>query len=229
MPLMPLLIIHIVAGLLGLTSGAVALCTRKGGKLHRQSGMVFVCSMLALSTSGATIAALQSQKVNIIAGMLTFYLVTTALLTVHRPVMKHYWVDAGAMMVGLVVGVISVSFGVEALSSTRGTIDGYPPAIVFIFGGVALLATLGDARMLLARVGAGGIQVANRLGRHLWRMCFAMWLATSSFFLGQAKLFPEPIRSSGILAIPVVLVLVLMAYWLVRVMFMQWRPTIRRG
>jgi hypothetical protein len=197
--------------------------------------MIFVCSMLALSASGATIAALQSQKVNIIAGMLTFYLVTTALLTVHRPIIKRSWVDVGAMLVGLMVGVFSVSLGVEALSSTRGTIDGYPPAIVFIFGAVALLATLGDARILLARAmargAAGGIrvEVANRLGRHLWRMCFALWLATSSFFLGQAKLFPEPIRSSGLLAIPVVLVLVFMVYWLVRVMFLQWRPAIRHA
>ena len=217
---MTLLSIHIIAGLLGLTSGAVALCARKGAKLHRQSGMIFVYSMVALSTSGAGMAALQSQRVNIIAGVLTFYLVTTALLTVWRPARKHHWMDAGAMLIGLMVGIVSVSLGVEASNSATGTIDGYPPVIVFIFGAVALLATLGDARMLLAR----GTQGAHRLARHLWRMCFALWLATSSFFLGQAQLFPEPIRSSGIQALPVLLVFVLMVYYLVRVSFTQWRP-----
>ena len=219
-----LLVIHIIAGLLGLTSGAIALCVRKGAKLHRQSGMIFVGSMLALSASGAGMAALRSQTVNIIAGVLTFYLVITALLTVRCPARKSHWLHTGAALVGLTVGIASISLGVGALNSATGTIDGYPSAIVFIFGAVALLATLGDARMLLAR----GIHGPNRLARHLWRMCFALWMAASSFFLGQAQLFPEPIRSSGILAVPVLVVMILMVYWLVRVLFTKWRPLAQR-
>ena len=80
-----------------------------------------------------------------------------------------------------------------------------------MFGIVGLLGGLLDARLLWA----GGIQGAHRLARHLWRMCFAMWIATASFFLGQARFFPEPIRKSGLLAIPVLLVAGLMFYWLV--------------
>jgi hypothetical protein len=48
-------------------------------------------------------------------------------------------------------------------------------------------------------------------------MSFAMWIATMSFFLGQARHFPEAIRHSGLLSIPVVLVLLVMLYWLGRV------------
>jgi len=45
-----------------------------------------------------------------------------------------------------------------------------------------------------------------------------MWFATASFFLVQAKVFPEPLRHMmGVRAIPVVLVLVVMFYWLGRV------------
>ena len=65
---------------------------------------------------------------------------------------------------------------------------------------------------------AGAIEGAKRLTRHIWRMSFAMFMATASFFLGQAKVFPEPLRHAiGMRAIPVVLVLVVMVYWLVRV------------
>ena len=55
-------------------------------------------------------------------------------------------------------------------------------------------------------------------------MGFAMWIATASFFLGQAKFFPEPIRKSGLLAIPVLLVLVVMLYWLLRVLLKRRNP-----
>jgi hypothetical protein len=215
-----LLPIHIIGGLLGLAAGAVALYAWKGAKLHRQSGMIFVYSMLALSATGAGMAALQPNRVDMIAGLLTFYLVTTALFTVRRPVMKPQWIDAGAMLVGLAVGIAGISLGVEAVNSATGTVDEYPPAPAFIFGAVALLAAFGDARMLLAR----GFRGTQRLARHLWRMCFALFIAAGSFFLGQADLFPEPIRIMPLLALPVLLVLFLMVYWLARVLFTKWRP-----
>jgi uncharacterized membrane protein len=37
-----MILLHIIGGLVGLTSGAVALSTRKGARLHRKSGMIFV-------------------------------------------------------------------------------------------------------------------------------------------------------------------------------------------
>jgi hypothetical protein len=84
-----------------------------------------------------------------------------------------------------------------------------------VFGAVGFLGALLDARMLWAR----SIEGAHRLVRHLWRMTFAMWIATASFFLGQAKLFPAPIRKSGLLAIPVALVVLFLLYWLVRMLW----------
>jgi len=54
---------------------------------------------------------------------------------------------------------------------------------------------------------------------------FAMWFATMSFFLGQAKVFPEPLRHAfGLRAIPVVLVLAVVIYWLVRTKWARSRP-----
>ena len=71
--------------------------------------------------------------------------------------------------------------------------------------------------MMLAR----GLQGRRRVARHLWRMCFALFIATGSFFLGQAKVFPKPIRVMPLLAIPAVLPLLLMLVWLTRVLFTQ--------
>jgi hypothetical protein len=90
--------------------------------------------------------------------------------------------------------------------------------MMFFFGGVALLAALGDVRMILI----GGLQGAQRIARHLWRMCFSLFIASGSFFLGQAKVFPKPIRILPLLVIPALLPLVLMLCWLARVLLTKW-------
>jgi hypothetical protein len=53
-------------------------------------------------------------------------------------------------------------------------------------------------------------------------MCFALFIAALSFFIGQAHVFPKPIRIPGLLVLPVLAVLVTMLYWL-------WRVRIRRS
>jgi hypothetical protein len=63
----------------------------------------------------------------------------------------------------------------------------------------------------------GGISGTPRIARHLWRMCFGLFIATGSFFLGQQQVFPLPIRKRYILAPLAILPLVLLIYWLVRV------------
>jgi peptidoglycan/LPS O-acetylase OafA/YrhL len=212
-----MILLHIIGGLTGLTAGTIALSAPKGGTLHRKSGIVFVYAMLVLSASGAVMAALKPERVSVIAGLLTFYLVVTALLTVRRRVQGFNWMDTGAMVFGLGVAITAVSFGT---SNPAGEIDGPPPAIALIFGAVALLATFGDLRMLLAR----SLPWSQRIARHLWRMCLALWIAAASFFLGQSDEFPEALRIMPLLCTPVLLVMLLMFYWLVRVLFTQWRP-----
>jgi hypothetical protein len=83
---------------------------------------------------------------------------------------------------------------------------------------VPLVAVLGDVRLILGR----RLQGAPRIARHLWRMCFALFIASGSFFLGQAKVIPKPIRILPLLAIPALLPLVMMFYWMARVSFTQW-------
>lgn len=212
-----MILLHIIGGLIGLASGAIALSTCKGGKLHRKSGMIFVYAMLVMSASGAVLAVLRAERISIIAGLLTFYLVTTALLTVRRRAQGFDWAGTAALVFALIIGLLSIAFAIQGLSSN----DGLTP-MGFIFGTVALLAAFGDARLLLTR----NIQWIQRIARHLWRMCFALWIATASFFLGQSDEFPEALRIMPLLCTPVLLVLLLMVYWLVRVLFTQWRPRI---
>lgn len=208
--------IHIIAGLLALIAGAVALYALKGSKLHRKSGLVFVGAIMVMSSSGALMAILKPDRGTALGGVLTFYMVSTALLTVRRSVDESRRLLAGLMLVALAISASEFVLGFAALNSADGRMDGYPARLFFTFAIVALLSALGDAKTLWTRT----LQGAQRLARHIWRMCFAMWIATASFFLGQPKAFPEPLRHLiGVRAIPVVLVLVVMFYWLARVLF----------
>jgi hypothetical protein len=82
-------------------------------------------------------------------------------------------------------------------------------------GSVMLLSAAGDLRMLLR----GGVFGNKRIVRHLWRMCFGLFVATGSFFLGQQQVFPVSMRGSPVLFIPALLPLALMIFWLLRVWF----------
>jgi uncharacterized membrane protein len=211
--------IHIIAGLLALVAGAIALYATKGSWLHRRSGLVFVAAMLVMSSLGAEMAAFGTKpnRVSVVAGLLTFYLVSTSLLAVRRTIDQARALLIGFMLVALTISVFGFDIGIAGLNSASGQVDGLPAQPLLMFSTVALLGALLDARLLWA----GNIEGAHRVARHLWRMTFALWIATTSFFLGQAKFFPAPLRKTALLAIPVVLVLVLMFYWLARVLFFK--------
>jgi uncharacterized membrane protein len=213
-----LLPVHIIAGSIAIVAGFISVFALKGAKLHRKSGMVFVYSMVVLSLTGAVIGAFKHQTANIIGGSLAFYMVTTAVLTVRPRDQRSRWLYAGALIVAVTIGAAAITIGFDALSTGAGKTNGVPAGMMFFFGGVALLGALGDLRMLAT----GGLQGAQRIARHLWRMCFSLFIASGSFFLGQAKVIPKPIRILPLLAIPALLPLVLLLYWLARVLLTKW-------
>jgi hypothetical protein len=212
---LPILVFHICAGIFGLLSGAVAMSFRKGSRGHRVAGNIFVISMLSLATAAVYLAFLKSQVTNVMGGVLTFYLVGTAWATARRKDGETGIFDWGALLVALAVGATQVSFGLEAAHSQTGLEYGYPAAMYLPMGSVVLLAAAGDIRMLVR----GGISGAQRITRHLWRMCFALFFATGSFFLGQQQVFPAFIRKTDVLFLPAFLPLILMIFWLIRIRF----------
>ena len=209
--------VHVVAGGVALVAGFVALYTAKGGTVHRRSGTLFVYAMLTMAGTGAGMAALQGGEGSTIGGVMTCYLVVTGLTTVRRPAWWSRRLDVGLMLLAWVVGATALALGLVTLASPTGRLDGLPPFPFFMFGVVALLAAVGDVRAIRS----GGVRGAPRLVRHLWRMTWALWIAASSFFLGQAKVIPEPVRIPALLALPVVAVAVTMLYWLWRVRVRQ--------
>ena len=79
-----------------------------------------------------------------------------------------------------------------------------------------ILAATGDVRIMRFGMPRGG----PRLARHLWRMCFALFIAAGSFFSIRervARILPEPFTTAPMRALPILLVFGAMFYWLWRV------------
>ena len=204
-----LLPIHVAAGGLALGLGAVALSVRKGGTIHRRSGLLFVCAMLVMVISAAILG-------NVGGGIMTVYFVGTALTTV-RPVSA--WTrmfNAAALVVVIGLALPTIVGGVQAFNSPGGVLNGVPFPMFFFLATVMLLAGAGDARIMRFGVLRGG----PRLARHLWRMCFALFIAAGSFFSVRervAKILPGPFTTAPMRALPIVLLFGAMFYWLWRV------------
>ena len=216
--------VHIAAGLIALISGFLALFARKGSTLHRRAGNVFVGAMLVMSSTGAVMAIfIKPNPVNVMAGSITFYMVCTAWLAVKRTVADSRRVLTALMVSALALSAFAWSLTFQALANPRGTVGGVPWPPLVMFAVAAMAGGLLDARMLRA----GHIEGAHRLARHLWRMGYAMFIATTSFFLGQPKVFPDFLRQNiGLRAIPVLLVIGVVVFWSVKVFRRKRRPAV---
>jgi len=215
------LVAHIVAGGVGILTGFIALYAVKGARVHRKSGTVFVYAMIAMALLGGTIAIVRNRapQGNVPVAALTLYLVITALISVKPPrVGARRW-DSVMMTVGSAITLTLFIVGVVAIVNPKA-VQRFPPAPFFVFGTIALIASIGDVRLIRGG-GAQALRGAPRLSRHLWRMCTALLIAAFSFFIGQAKVFPKPIRIYPLLVIPPLVVLVAMLYWLWRVRIRQ--------
>ena len=206
--------VHIAAGALALIAGYVPLFSPKGGPTHRRVGMLFVYSMLVMTTVGAVIALRfhRLAEVNVPAALLTSYLVITGVVTVRTPSWWSRRLDVALMLVAVALALADLRLAVLALAA-GGSRNGIPAGPMLMFVAMGFLGVAGDVRMLRA----GAPRGSARIARHLWRISLALLIAAMSFFFGQAKVIPKAIRIGPLLAVPQLLVLIVMLYWLWRV------------
>lgn len=207
------LLIHIAAGGVALIFGFIALFAAKGASLHRRSGIVFVFAMVTLGLTGAVVAVLHDIAANVIGGVLSAYMVVTALTTLKKREERSRRLDVAAIVVAFAIAAASLAIAMDAISAGRGSSDGATALMYMIFGTISLLSGISDIRVMRA----GGVQGTRRIRRHLWRMCFALFIASGSYFLGQADTIPKPLRIYPLLSLAALLPLFMMFFWLWRV------------
>lgn len=207
-----MIVIHVIFAVIGLLSGYLSMLLRKGSNLHRVAGDIFTISMLIMSSTAVFIATFMHPiMINVVAGLLTFYLVTTGWRAGRKREITPTRADSVAMVFGFIVGTLGWTFGIHSVITHEPLRTGIPSPIYFVFGTIALLLAAGDVRMRMR----GNVAGAQRVARHLLRMCLALAIATLSFYPGQMKLFPKESRSALLFA-PHIFLVVSTIYWLIR-------------
>jgi uncharacterized membrane protein len=182
----PSTLFHIAAGSIALASGAAAVVVRKGGPAHRAAGGAFVVSMLAMCASGSWLAVSKLAGQDAITaqiGAFTAYLVLTSWATARTPPGARSRLQIALLAAG---AALTAGFVLAAPHSAF-----YPEAFGLFIAGLAGFATVLDIKALVRPL-AG----AARIARHLWRMLFAMFVASASVFVGQQDEFPAALQSN---------------------------------
>ena len=209
------LLIHVTAGSLALLAGAGALSLPKGGRLHRRSGTLFFAAMAVMTVTGSLLALFRPERTTAVIGLLTLYLVVTAWMAARRRDGLAAGFERGGFAFAAACAAIFMVMGAVASASPTGRLDALPAAVPFTFGSLAALAAMLDLNFILR----GQLSQAQRIARHLWRMCAALLIATTSFFFGQQDEFPLWVQGSPVLMVPTLATLAAMIFWIFRVRF----------
>ena len=202
--------IHVTAGMVALAAGAGAAAARKGGPLHARAGTLFFGSMMVLGITAAILEPLRTPTPGSpVGGIMVCYFVVTSWVAARRRDGATGRFELSAAAVALGMAGLMIFGGFTGATTPAGT------GPVFALGGICLIAGLLDLIAALRRK----LTAAQRISRHLWRMCFAFFIATGSFFLGQQDVLPQSVRGSPVLLVLAFAPFALMAVWLVRLRF----------
>jgi hypothetical protein len=213
-----LLFAHIAGGATAMFAGATALATRKGGRLHGIAGNAFFVSMLVMTLIGGVVSLFLFTKhgdrkfFDSLAGFITFYLVATGWMTVKRKAGTVGHTELAAFLFAALLVAVAITLGIAAGRSPSGLLGGYGSPGYFGFGSIVALAAAFDAKVIYR----GGITGTSRIGRHVWRMSLALFVALMSFFVGQQRVMPDFMRGSPLLFIPPLAVFPIMVFWLLK-------------
>lgn len=211
------LVTHFGSALTALVAGTIALVVAKGGRLHKKSGLIFAVAMSIAGVLATAIATYEGVWSSVIGGLFVVYLLFTATTTVKPLSWSGRRVEIALMAFAFTFAATTYTIGMEVWQRPHHMLHGVPAGMFFFLGTIGLLAAIGDFRSIRE----GGLLGTRRLARHLWRMCFGLFIATGSFFFGQAKFIPKPIRFGPLLAALGVAPLVVLLYWM-------WRVRLRR-
>ena len=202
--------VHIASGLVAIGAGTVAVAARKGRANHASAGTWFFAAMLTLGISAAILEPFRTPTPGSpLVGIFVVYFGLTSWVTARR----H---DGTTGRFELIAGLVALAFAAATLwggASQGSTPVGRGP--VYIAAGLSALAGLSDVKAYLRRA----LTPKQRISRHLWRMCFAFFIATGSFFLGQQDVLPSSLRGSPVLFILGFAPLGVMLFWLARLRF----------
>jgi hypothetical protein len=212
-----LLAVHIGMGSLGVLTGASALLFRKGSGPHRVAGTVFVLAMLFMAATASILETMKPVPGSVVGGLMTIYFIATAWLAGRR---KDGESGALEYVAFVAAGALAIVFAMGAYALATGETKAPNPVFPYVLYGISGAMALAAATDLSV-IWRAGLSGAQRIARHLWRMCLGLFIAVGSFAAQGAKVLP-PGMGLPVLLASMALILGLMFYWLVRVLLTKW-------
>ena len=214
----PDVIFHALAGATGIVSGATALFTRKGGRVHRTAGMIFFIAMMTAAATAVWLASRVGNPGFAVGGVMIIYLLATGWMAARRRPGQVGVFEIVTFLLAASGAAAVFYFGIQSIQDGTALLGGIP---IMTFAIVASLAAIADLSVILRR----GLSGKQKLARHLWRAHVGLFAAVGSFFPGQLQFFPEfiqQVRPLILLFIPSFLIIGLMLFWLIRLFFTGW-------
>lgn len=208
---------HIASGVIAVLMGAITFAARKGATSHINAGRVFTAAMGFSSLLGAVLGLIKFETFYITfhAGLLGMTLVLSGwmLARVQNGHPGAPFVAIGCVNFLNTLGLVAAGF--FALAMPEQTLNGFAAADYFFLAGIAGVALINDLVILLRKT----LSDRHRIAQHLWRMCIGFFIAAGSAFTGPgAGIFPEAVRNSGVLTMPELTIILLMLFWLYRIL-----------
>jgi uncharacterized membrane protein len=184
------LIVHISGGTTGLISGTIAASAKKGGKLHKASGVVFFWGMLTASLVAFVLSNLPGHHSIFLfaVGGFTLYMICSGYRIVYlKRSAKHNEkpfgpVDYGILLFGFCFGIFLIYMGITTVIS--GVSFGIVPAV---FGMICMNFARHDYRMLFKALPVKSIWMHS----HIVRMMGAMIASYTAFLVVNVRFEPN--------------------------------------
>ncbi|MBN9383128.1 MAG: hypothetical protein J0H74_20390 [Chitinophagaceae bacterium] len=143
-----ILILHIIGGFFALISGAIAMLTRKGGRIHRRNGKIYFVCMTVVFVSAVILSTAHHIPFLLMVGFFSYYMVVRGYRILYlknlgrgqRPAVLDWTI------VLLAGGFIICLLGWGIVHAIRGPGMGY---VAIVFGGLGSSFLAGDVRKFL--------------------------------------------------------------------------------
>lgn len=172
-----LLVLHIAAGTIGLTTGTINIIAKKGGKRHRIVGLAFLYSMLLVGATAFVLSVLHPNYFLFIVGVFTLYMVCSGTRYLYLKNLsngqKPKWIDWVLTSFMLLFGLAFLIFGMYHL--IHKNVFG---AVFIVFGAIGLRFVRTDFRNFSGKATVSNIWLLA----HIQRMTGA-YIATLTVFL----------------------------------------------
>lgn len=203
------LLLHVLTGSLGLLSGSINLILKKGGKIHKTIGRVFVFSMISTALIALLLCFLKTNFFLLIIGVFTLYLVGTGQRYLYMKNLSRGgkpkivdWLLSSAMGI---VGLIFMGWGIFLLVKKNSM--GWS---LMLFGTIGLLSVRKDFENYLGK----SRKKQFWLRAHIARIVGAYIASLSAFLVVNYSRFSVPIPEVVYWVLPTLILTPLIIYWI---------------